>query len=102
MSAPRRPAGLERLDDIRRRLEEALPRVDPHRRLAGRPVSYRLIDGTTLEITFRDVPAVADAEVLGVQRLIGGETSCTVIPQTAETLTVRFVVATDIARGDER
>ena len=101
MSAPRRPAALERLDEIRQRLADALPRVDPHHRLAGRPVTYRLIDGGTLEITYRDVPAIADAEVLGVRRVIGGESSCTVTPQTAETLTVRFVVAVDVARSDE-
>jgi hypothetical protein len=101
MSEPRRSAGLELLAEVRQRLEDALLRIDPHRRLAGRPVSYRLIDGATLEIIYRDVPAIADAEVLGVQRAIGGEASCTVTPQTAETLTVRVGVATDTARGGE-
>lgn len=101
MSGPRGPAALARLDQIRQRLADALPRVDPHHRLAGRPVTYRLIDGGTLEITYRDVPAIADAELLAVRRVIGAETSCTVTPRTAETLTVRFVVAVDAARGDE-
>jgi len=101
VSAPRRPAALERLDDVRQRLADALPRVDPHHRLAGRPVTYRLIDDATLEITYRDVPAIADAELLGVKRLIGGESACTVTPQTAETVTVRFVLAVDAARGSE-
>lgn len=100
MSGPRHAAALARLDQIRQRLADALPRVDPHHRLAGRPVTYRLIDGGTLEITFRDVPAIADAELLGVKRVIGEESSCTVTPRTAETLTVRFVVAVDPARGD--
>lgn len=101
MSGPRRPAALERLAEVRQRLTDALPRLDPHHRLAGRPVTYRLIDGGALEITYRDVPAIADAELLGVRRAIGGEISCTVTPQTAETLTVRFVVAVDAAWGDE-
>lgn len=101
MSGPRHAAALARLDQIRQRLADALPRVDPHHRLAGRPVTYRLIDGGTLEITYRDVPAIADAELLAVRRVIGAETSCTVTPRTAETLTVRFVVAVDAARGDE-
>lgn len=101
MSGSRRTAALARLDEIRQRLADALPRVDPHHRLAGRPVTYRLIDGATLEITYRDVPAIGDAELLGVMRVIGAESSCTVTPRTAETLTVRFVVAVDAARGDE-
>ena len=81
-----------RLDEIRRLLAEGLTRIDPHHRLAGRPVTYRRVDGTTLEITYRDVPGIAEAEVLGVKRLLGAESFCTVSPQTAETLTVRFVI----------
>jgi hypothetical protein len=101
VSGPRGADALARLDQIRQRLADALLRVDPHHRLTGRPVTYRLIDGGTLEITYRDVPAIADAELLAVRRVIGAESSCTVTPQTAETLTVRFVVAVDAARGDE-
>lgn len=78
---------------IQRRLTDGLPRVDPHHRLAGRPVTYRILDGRTLEITYRDVAGVADAELAGVKRLIGGDCSCTISPQTAESVTVRFVVA---------
>src|SRR6267142_6517619 len=78
---------------IQQRLKEGLGRIDPHHRLLGRPVSYRIIDGTTLEITYRDVPGIAEAEVLGVKRLIGVECFCTVAPQTAETVLVRFVVS---------
>lgn len=100
MSGRQRSAALERLDEIRQRLAAALPRVDPHRRLAGRPVTFRVIAGATLEITYHDVLAVGDAELLGVRRVIGGESSCTVTPRTAETLTVRFVVALDAASGD--
>jgi hypothetical protein len=78
---------------IQRRLSEGLDRIDPHHRLLGRPVAYRIIDGTTLEITYREVPGIAEAEVLGVKRLIEAECFCTVSPLTAETITVRFVVS---------
>ena len=82
----------EEATEIQQRLTEGLMKIDPHHRLLGRPVAYRVIDGTTLEITYRDVPGIAEAEVLGVKRLIGADCFCTVAPQTAETLTVRFVV----------
>ncbi len=82
----------EQATQIQRRLSDGLGKIDPHHRLLGRPVAYHVIDGTTLEITYRDVPGIADAEVVGVKRLIGVECFCTVAPQTAETVTVRFVV----------
>jgi hypothetical protein len=81
------------LKDLQRRLVDGLAAIDPHHRLLGRPVSYRVIDGKTVEITFRDVTGIAEAEVLGVKRLIGQDCFCTVSPQTAEQLTVRFVVS---------
>jgi SRSO17 transposase len=84
---------LSQVSEIRRRLADGLGKIDPHHRLLGRPVAYRIIDGTMLEITYRDVPGIAEAEVLGVKRLIGVECFCTVSPQTAETVTVRFVVS---------
>ena len=82
----------EQATAIQHRLSEGLEKIDPHHRLCGRPVSYRIIDGGTLEITYRDVPGIAEAEVLGVKRLIGVDCFCTVAPLTAETLLVRFVV----------
>lgn len=88
---PAAPAA--RVDAVRHRLAGGLARIDPHHRLLGRPVTYHLIDGHTLEITYRDVPGIAEAEVLGVKRLIEEECFCTVSPQTAETVTVRFVVS---------
>jgi hypothetical protein len=81
-----------RIAGIQRQLTEGLARIDPHHRLLGRPTTYRVIDGQTLEITFRDVTGIAEAEVLGVKRSLGGECYCTVSPQTAEHVTVRFVV----------
>jgi len=81
------------LDDLQHRLAEGLSRIDPHHRLLGRPVSYRLIAGETVEITYRDVPGIAEAEVLGVKRVLGKDCFCTVSPQTAETIIVRFVVS---------
>jgi hypothetical protein len=73
----------EAINDLQRRLADGL---------LGRPVGYRVIDGRALEVTYRDVAGIADAEVMGVKRLIGRDCSCTVSPQTAESLTVRFVV----------
>ena len=81
------------LEEIQRRLAEGLARIDPYHRLLGRPVHYRVIDGSTFEITYRDVPGIAEAEVLGVKRVIGADCFCTVAPQTAESVTVRFVVS---------
>lgn len=81
-----------RIAEIQRQLTAGLARVDPHHRLVGRPRSYRVIDGQTIEITFRDVAGIAEAEVLGVKRMLGPGCYCTVSPQTAEHVTVRFVV----------
>ncbi len=80
------------ITELQRRLADGLAKIDPHHRLLGRPVSYRLIDGQMLEITYRDVAGIADAEVNGVKRIIGRECSCSVSPQTAEQISVRFVV----------
>lgn len=82
----------ERIAEVQRQLAQGLVRIDPHHRLVGRPTSYRLIDGETLEITFRDVAGIAEAEVLGVKQILGRDCYCTVSPQTAESVTVRFVI----------
>jgi hypothetical protein len=79
-------------ESLRRRLEEGLRQVDPHHRLRDRPVKFRQIDARTIEIVYRDVTGIAEAEVLGIKRIIGRECFCVVEPQTAETITVRFVV----------
>jgi len=80
------------ITELQRRLADGLAKIDPHHRLLGRPVSYRVIDGQMLEIIYRDVAGIADAEVNGVKRIIGRDCSCTVSPQTAEQISVRFVV----------
>jgi hypothetical protein len=82
----------EVITDLQRKLAEGLAKIDPHHRLLGRPVTYRMIDGRTVEITYRDVAGIADAEVVGVKRIIGEDCFCSVSPQTAEQLTVRFVI----------
>ena len=87
------PVLRERLLEIQSRLTKGLLHVDPHHRLQGRPVSYQVIAGQTFEIVYTDVPGIDEAEVLGVKRLIGDQCFCTVTPNTAETLTVRFVVS---------
>ena len=80
------------ITELQRRLAVGLAKIDPHHRLLGRPVSYRVIDGQMLEIIYRDVAGIADAEVNGVKRIIGRDCSCSVSPQTAEQISVRFVV----------
>jgi len=85
-------AAQTRLSAIKESLERGLGRVDPYHRLQGRPVRYQLTAGQTLEITFRDVPSIGEAEVNGVKRLLGGKTFCSVSPQSRERLIVRFVV----------
>ena len=80
------------LTAMRARLEEGLPQADPHHRLRGRPVTFRTLAGPTLEVVYRDVPRIEESEVQGVKRLLGPQCYCIVEPQTAETLTVRFVV----------
>jgi hypothetical protein len=81
----------EAITELQRKLADGLAKIDPHHRLLGRPVTYRLVDGQTLEITYRDVAGIAEAEVLGVKQIIG-ECFCSVSPQTAEQIMVRFVV----------
>lgn len=87
------PVLRERLSALKARLTEGLERADPHRRLRGRPVTYAVTGGQTLEITFRDVPGIGESEVLGVKQLLGAKSFCSVTPQSAERLIVRFVVA---------
>jgi len=86
------PSATEAITELQRRLADGLAKIDPHHRLLGRPVSYRVIDGQMLEIIYRDVAGIADAEVNGVKRIIGRDCSCSVSPQTAEQISVRFVV----------
>jgi hypothetical protein len=86
------PVRRARLAELQQRLTDGLVQVDPHHRLAGRPVRYNIISGQAFEIVFRDVPSIDESEVLGVKRLIGEDCYCRVTPQTAETLTVRFVI----------
>ncbi len=86
------PALRARLGEIQHRLSHRLGEIDPHHRLAGRPMTYHVIAGQTIEIVYRDVPSIDESEVLGIKRLIGEGCFCRVTPQTSETLCVRFVV----------
>ena len=86
------PAHRARLAEIRQRLTEGIAAIDPHGRLAGRPTSYRVISGQTLEVVYHEVPSIDEAQVLGVKRLIGDQCYCRVTPRSAETLDVRFVI----------
>lgn len=87
------PVLRDRLFQLKASLTEGLERVDPHHRLRGRPLTYEVTDGQTLEITFRDVPSIGESEVLGVKQLLGAKSFCSVTPQSAERLIVRFVVS---------
>lgn len=82
----------DRLLRIQERLQNGLAGVDPHRRLVGRPVSYHVIAGQAFEIVYRDVTRIDEAELEGVQRLIGENCYWSVTPQGREILTVRIVV----------
>jgi hypothetical protein len=82
----------ERLTTIKESLTTGLAAVDPYHRLRDRPLRYQVTAGQALEITFRDVPSIGEAEINGVKRLLGGKSFCTVSPQNRERLTVRFVV----------
>jgi hypothetical protein len=86
------PALRDRVNRIQLQLTEGLAAVDPHHKLSGRPVTYRVVSGRTLEIVFQDVTGVSESEFRGLKRLIGEECFCSVLPQTAETVTVRIVV----------
>ncbi len=95
MSGARDRATQERLTALKTALAAGLPNADPYHRLRDRPLSYRLTAGQTLELTIRDVPAIGEAEIAGIKRLLGGKAFWTVTPQTRERLTVRFVVPLD-------
>ena len=82
----------ERLTTLKECLTTGLEKVDPYHRLRDRPVRYQLTAGQALEVTFRDVPGIGEAEINGVKRLLGGKSFCTVSPQSRERLIVRFVV----------
>ncbi len=81
-----------RVSRIQQRLAEGLEGTDPHHRLAGHPVSYRVIAGQTLELIYDEVTGINESEIQGLKRLVGEECFISVTPQTAETLTVRVVV----------
>lgn len=85
-------AARARLSGIQERLARGLSAADPHHRFAGRPLSLTVVSGQAVEIVFKDVPSVDEADVLGIKKLIGDACFCSVSPQTAEAVTVRFVV----------
>lgn len=85
-------AAQQRVTAIQESLATGIEKVDPYHRLRGRPGHYQLTAGQTLEITFRDVPSIGEAEVNAMKRLLGGKSFCSVSPQSRERLIVRFVV----------
>ena len=87
------PVTVRQIATIKERLESGLSKADPNQRLTGQPVRYRVIDGHTLEIAYKEVARIDEIDVLAVKKVIGEDCCCSVSPLTAETLTVRFVVA---------
>ncbi|MDH5804319.1 MAG: hypothetical protein OEZ54_03970 [Gemmatimonadota bacterium] len=81
-----------KIQEIRTRLEAGLAQVDPHKRLSSAKVSYNVVSGSTLEISFSQVARIDEAEVLGVKKLVGKECFCRVKPESADSLLVKFVV----------
>jgi hypothetical protein len=81
-----------RLTAIKESLASGLAKVDPYHRLRDRPLHFQLTAGQTLEIAFRDVPSIGEAELNGVKKLLGGSVFCSVSPQSRERLVVRFVI----------
>jgi len=99
MTDPTRPPDItDMVAAVRARLDEGLAIADPHHRLRGRPVVFRTLGGPALEIVYRDVTRIEESEVVAVKRLLGPHSHCTVEPQTAETLIVRFIVALEPER----
>lgn len=76
---------------FQQRLSEQLPRVDPHGRLAGRPMTIQPVDKQTIEIVFHDVPQVSENEVRAFRKLLDTPVFCTVTPESERTLIVTFI-----------
>ena len=86
------PALRDALTALQARIAESLPALDPLGRLAGRPMSIAPVDAQTVEIVFREVPQVSEAEVRAVRRLLDVPLFCTVSPESERTVAVSFVV----------
>jgi hypothetical protein len=86
------PEARARIARIQQRLKQGMGGTDPHHRLAGRPLSYKVIAGQTLELLYDEVPGINESEIQGLKRVVGEECFISVAPQTAETLQVRVVV----------
>lgn len=86
------PETRARIARIQERLGRGLGGTDPHHRPAGRPLSYKVIAGQTLELRYDEVPGITESEIEGLKRVIGEDCFISVTPHTAETLRVRVVV----------
>ena len=86
------PEARARIARIQQRLAQGMGGTDPHHRLAGRPLGYKVIAGQTLELLYDEVPGINESEIQGLKRMVGEDCFISVAPQTAETLQVRVVV----------
>jgi hypothetical protein len=76
---------------IQRRLAEQLPTVDQNGWLAGRALTITPLDQQTIELVFHDVPQVSEAEVRAVRRVLEMSAFCSVAPESADSLRVKFL-----------
>ncbi|HEY7406792.1 MAG TPA: hypothetical protein VH638_00865 [Gemmatimonadaceae bacterium] len=76
---------------IQQRLAEHLPAADQNGWIAGRPVTITPLDQQTVELVFRGVPQVSEAEVRAVRRVLEMNVFCSVAPESADTLRVTFL-----------
>jgi hypothetical protein len=76
---------------IQQRLAEQLPAADQNGWLAGRQVTITPLDQQTIELVFHDVPQVSEAEVRAVRRVLEMTAFCSVSPESADSLRVKFL-----------
>lgn len=86
------PRVRKRISEIQEKLTRSLERADPHHRLVGRPLAYKVVSGQTLEITFQEVPRIDESELMEIKRSLGESCYARVLPETERSLLVRFVV----------
>ena len=85
------PALRDLVSALQMRLAEQLAAADPNGRLANRPMTIVPVDKRTVEIVFREVPQVSEAEVRAVRRIVDLPVFCSVLPETEHSVKVTFV-----------
>ncbi|MDQ3697584.1 MAG: hypothetical protein M3373_06115 [Gemmatimonadota bacterium] len=91
MSLALDPALRDAVSALQTRIAEQLPVADPLGRIAGRAMTIEPIDTHTVEVTFRGVPQLSEAEVRAFRKVAELQAFCTVAPESATTLAVTFI-----------